>query len=72
MKKLKKTFKKINDFLFEVLIGITVIWAMYIAICCTIEIPILGTIILAISVYIVILNRKRNSEKDNSNQVNQP
>ena len=62
MKKLKKIFKVVNDFTFDVLIVITLIWGINLAVALTIEVPVLGIPILAIGVFVAILMRKRKSE----------
>lgn len=66
MKKLKKILRTVNDFSFEVLIMMTVIWGMYLAIALTIEVPIIGIPILVLCILINLWNRKKNKD------VNQP
>ena len=58
MKKFKKIFKTVNDFLFEVLIGMTLVWGMYLAIVFTIEIPHIGIPIMVFSVLLTLYKRK--------------
>lgn len=64
MKKFKKIFREVNDFTFNVLIAMTLIWGMYLAIALTIEVPIIGIPILLISILVAILMRKRKSEME--------
>ena len=66
MRKLKKILRTVNDFLFEVLIMMTVIWGMYLAIALTIEVPIIGIPILVLCILINLWYRKKKKE------VNQP
>ena len=66
MRKLKKILRTINDFSFEVLIMMTVMWGMYLAIALTIEIQIIGIPILVLCILINLWNRKKKKE------VNQP
>ena len=66
MRKLKKNLRTVNDFLFEVLIMMTVIWGMYLAIALTIEVPIIGIPILVLCILINLWYRKKKKE------VNQP
>lgn len=66
MRKLKKILRTINDFSFEVLIMMTVMWGMYLAIALTIEVPIIGIPILVLCILINLWRRKKKKE------VNQP
>ena len=66
MRKLKKILRTVNDFSFEVLIMMTVIWGMYLAIALTIEVPIIGIPILVFCILINLWYRKKKKE------VNQP
>lgn len=60
MKKFKKFLRELNDFTFNVLIGMTLVWGMYLSIVLTIEIPVIGIPILALSIFIAILMKKEN------------
>lgn len=66
MRKLKKILRIVNDFSFEVLIMMTVMWGMYLAIALTIEVPIIGIPILVLCILINLWNRKKKKD------VNQP
>ena len=66
MRKLKKILRTVNDFSFEVLIMMTIIWGMYLAIALTIEVPIIGIPILVLCILINLWYRKKKKE------VNQP
>ncbi len=64
MEKFKKYFKEVNDFAFNVLIAITLIWGMYLAVALTIEVPILGIPILTIGIVVAILMKKKESKME--------
>ncbi len=64
MEKFKKYFKEVNDFAFNVLIAITLIWGMYLAVALTIEVPILGIPILVISIVVAILMKKKETKME--------
>lgn len=62
MKEFKKILRTANDFSFEVLIMMTIVWGMYLTIALTIEIPIIGIPVLVLCILINLWHRKKKKE----------
>ena len=64
MNTFKKTFKEMNNFVFNVLITMTFLWGMYLSVVLTFKISNIGIPILLTSIFVAIIMRKSESETE--------
>lgn len=63
MEKFKKFIITASDYLFYILILMTIMWGMLLTMALTIEIPTIGAVLLLFSVLILIRKEKHGKEK---------